>query len=245
MKKVGQFLVNINKLLFSRDFWPGPRSLNSAPPLNQLSGIFHKQQQLTITGRSAPMTCFNSRNNSITEKSDIARDRLIAIERHEGLRWAGASPIALGEFYREQLDRQLWPSQAKLAADLKVSKPLITRSIQASSLPNEVVASFGGPCHVSYRTAGLAMKLIREIGREVVARRALTVPPRSPSAKVISILSTGTVQTDDAIEFTLSLGATGRYLRIDGPNIDRVVPHLPLIQDLLNALLPSVVPSRR
>lgn len=191
------------------------------------------------------MTCFNSRNNSITEKSDIARDRLIAIERHEGLRRAGASPIALGEFYREQLDRQLWPSQAKLAADLKVSKPLITRSIQASSLPNEVVTSFGGPCHVSYRTAGLAMKLIREIGREVVARRALTVPPRSPSAKVISILSTGTVQTDDAIEFTLSLGATGRYLRIDGPNIDRVVPHLPLIQDLLNALLPSVVPSRR
>lgn len=188
------------------------------------------------------MTSSNLCNSSAVEKTGIPQGRSAAIARHEGLRGAGSPPVVLGTFYREQLDRQLWPSQATMAVDFNVSKAIVTRSIQASLLPPEVIASFGGPCQVSYRTAEIATKLIREVGADLVTRRALTVPANMAVSKVISILSTGIVQAADGIELRLSLGANGRYLRIDAPHIDLVVPHLPLLQDLLNTLLPSVLP---
>lgn len=206
---------------------------------------FSKTATIDDHRSSAPMTSSNSCNSSAVEKADIPRHRWAAVERHEVLRRAGSPPVVLGEFYRQQLDRQVWPSQAKLAADLNVSKAIVTRSIQASMLPPEVIASFGGPCHVSYRTAEIATKLIREVGKDLIARRALTVPANTALSKVISILSTGVVQAEDGMELRLSLGASGRHLRIDTPHIDLVVPHLSLLQDLLNALLPSVLPRRR
>ncbi len=191
------------------------------------------------------MTCSNSCNSSAAEKTGIPRDRLAAIARHEDLRGAGSPPVVLGTFYREQLDRQLWLSQATMAADFNVSKAIVTRSIHASLLPPEVIACFGGPCQVSYRTAEIATKLIREVGKDLVTRRALTVPANIAPSKVISILSTGVVQAGDSVELRLSLGGNGRHLRIDAPYINLVVPHLPLLQDLLNVLLPSVLPRRR
>ncbi|WP_081055140.1 hypothetical protein [Burkholderia vietnamiensis] len=191
------------------------------------------------------MTFSKSRNSTATDKTGILRDRLAAIARHEDLRGAGTPPVVLGKFYKEQLDRRLWPSQATLAAAFNVSKATVTRSIKASSLPPEVIASFGGPCQVSYRTAEIAAKLIREVGKDLVTRRAVTVPANVALSKVISILSTGVVQAEDSVELRLSLGPNGRHLRIDAPQIDLVVPHLPLLQNLLNALLPSVLPRRR
>ncbi|EDT40989.1 conserved hypothetical protein [Burkholderia ambifaria MEX-5] len=191
------------------------------------------------------MTCSNSCNSSAGEKTGIPRDRAAAIARHEDLRGAGSPPVVLGKFYRDQLDRQLWPSQATLAADFNVSKAIVTRSIQASLLPPEVVAAFGGPRQVSYRTAEIATKLIGEVGKDLVMRRALTVPANIAPSKVISILSTGVVHAEDSVELRLSLGANGKHLRIDAPHINLVVPHIPLLQDLLNTLLPSVLPRRR
>ena len=191
------------------------------------------------------MICSHSCNSSAAEKPRVPRDRLAAIARHEDLRGAGSPPVVLGKFYREQLDRQLWPSQATLAADFNVSKAIVTRSIQASLLPPEVIASFGGPRQVSYRTAEIATKLIREVGKDLVTRRALDVPANIAPSKVISILSTGVVPAENSVELRLSLGANGRHLRIDAPHIDLVIPHLPLLQDLLNTLLPSILPRRR
>ncbi len=190
------------------------------------------------------MTCSNSCNNSAVEKTSVPRDCVAAIARHEDLRSAGAPPVLLGTFYRELLDRQLWPSQAKLATACNVSKAIVTRSIRASLLPPEVIASFGGPRQVSYRTAEIATKLIREVGKELLAQRASMVPANTALSKVIAILSTGVVQAEDSDELRLSLGANGRHLRIDAPHIDLLVPHLSLLQDLLNALLPSVLPRR-
>lgn len=191
------------------------------------------------------MTCSKSCNSSAAEETGFCRDRLAAVARHEDLRGAGAPPVVLGTFYREQLDRQLWPSQASMAAAFKVSKAIVTRSIQASLLPPDVITSFGGPRQVSYRTADIAAKLIQKVGTDLVTRRALTVPANIAPSKVISILSTGVVQPEDGVELRLSVGANGRYLRIDAPHIDLVVPHLAVLQDLLNALFPSVIPRKR
>ncbi|RQS45127.1 hypothetical protein [Burkholderia sp. Bp8986] len=175
------------------------------------------------------------------KKVDISRERLAVNEQHLELRRVGAPPVVLGRFYRELLDRKLWPTQAQLAAALSVSKAIVTRSIQASLLPPEVIESFGGPDHVSFRAAEFATRLIRKIGSEVVARRALTVPPGAAPVNVKSILCTGVAQAKDDFALRLSPGATGRYIRIDSPNIQRVIPHLSLLQDLMNTLFPSLL----
>ncbi|HDR9165322.1 TPA: hypothetical protein QDB28_005775, partial [Burkholderia vietnamiensis] len=88
---------------------------------------------------------FDSSNDPTVAKNEVFRCRLIAIARHQDLRRADSPPIVMGAFYREQLGLSLWPSQAKLAMDLKVSKAIVARSIQASLLPAEVITAFGGP----------------------------------------------------------------------------------------------------
>lgn len=177
--------------------------------------------------------------------AEKAHTRLIAIAQHEDLRKAESPPVVLGQFYREQLDRDLWPSQAKLAADLKVSKATVTRSIQASLLPAEVIASFGGPSRVSFRTAETVTMLIRGLGHEVVVRRALTVPTATAPTKVKSILSTGSAGVKDGLALRLSPGGSGRHIRIDSPDIQCVIPHLAVLEDLVNAFLPSVLGRSR
>lgn len=191
------------------------------------------------------MTHSDSCKSPFAGRIHAPHDRLIAIARHNELRRTDSPPVVLGGFYREQLDHELWPSQAKLAADLNVSKAIVTRSIQASLLPTEVVASFGGPDRVSFRTAETVTMLIRELGREVVIRRALAVPIATAPAKVKSILCTGVARVEDGLALRLSPGASGRHIRIDSPDIQRVIPHLAIIEDLVNALLPLVLGRSR
>ncbi len=187
------------------------------------------------------MTCSNSCKSPSIEKADIHRDRLTAIEQHVDLRRVDSPPVVLGRFYREQLDRKLWPSQAQLAIDLNVSKASVTRSIQASRLPPEIIESFGGTDHVSFRAAEIATKLIRELGSDIVVRRALTVPRGTTSPTVKLILCTGVAQADGGLALRLSPGASGRHIRIDSPQIQRVIPHLSMLEDLVNALLPALL----
>ncbi|PCE30249.1 hypothetical protein BZL54_21405 [Burkholderia ubonensis subsp. mesacidophila] len=187
------------------------------------------------------MTRSSSRKNPSVENDDAPQDRLTAIAQHDDLRRVDTPPVVLGRFYREQLDRRLWPSQAQLAADLGVSRAIVTRSIQASQLPSEVIAAFGGPDRVSFRAAEIVTRLVRELGSEVVARRALTVPAGTAPGNVRSILCSGVFRAEDGLALRLSPGASGRHIRIDSPHIQRVLPHLSVLEDLVNALLPSLL----
>lgn len=187
------------------------------------------------------MTFSDSCKSPSAENTHALQDRLTAITRHDDLRRVDSPPVVLGQFYRQQLDLELWPSQARLAADLDVSKAIVTRSIQASLLPVEVIAAFGGPDGVSFRTVEIVTKLIRELGAEVVVRRALSVPTATASANVRSILCTGVSRAEDRLALRLSPGASGRHIRIDSPHIQRVIPHLSVLEDLVNVLLPSLL----
>ncbi|WP_321944871.1 hypothetical protein [Burkholderia cenocepacia] len=184
---------------------------------------------------------FKSSNDPSIAKNEVFRCRLTAIARHQDLRRADSPPIVMGAFYREQLGLKLWPSQAKLAMDLKVSKATVARSIQASLLPTEVITAFGGPRGISFRTAETVAALMREVGREVVVRRALTVPSQAAPARVKAILCTGVAAITDSITLRLSLGGSGRYIRVDSSNIEEVIPHLSALEGLVNTLLPSLL----
>lgn len=189
---------------------------------------------------SAP-TPIESSNDSSVARNATSRCRLTAIARHQELRRADSPPIVMGAFYREQLGLKLWTSQAKLALDFKVSKAIVARSIQASLLPPEVITAFGGPGGISFRTAETVTVLIRELGREVVVRRALTVPMETAPARVKAILCTGVADIADGITLRFSLGGSGRHIRVDSSNIEKVIPHLSALEGLVNTLLPSLL----
>ncbi len=200
----------------------------------------------TISGQPLPTSMIDSDlcKSSSCENVDISRERFAASEQHLALRRVGAPPVVLGQFYRKQLDRKLWPTQAQLAAELSVSKAIVTRSIQASQLPPAVVASFGGQDHVSFRAAALVTKMIRELGREAVVQRALQVPTGTDPANVRSMLCKGVSRTANGLALRLSPGASGGHIRIDSPQIQRVIPHLSALEDLVNALLPTLLGDR-
>ncbi|TDA45597.1 hypothetical protein EVG18_20895 [Burkholderia pyrrocinia] len=187
------------------------------------------------------MTILGSCKSSPAEKGDQPHGRLAATARHAELCRAGSPPVVMGAFYREQLGLKLWPSQAKLAADVNVSKAIVARSIQASLLPDEVIAAFGGPRGVSFRTAATIAVLIRELGREVVVRRASTVPVQTAPARVKAILCTGVADIEDGLALRFSLGSSGRHIRVDSSNIQKVIPHLSALEGLVNTLLPSLL----
>ncbi|WP_081421357.1 hypothetical protein [Burkholderia contaminans] len=191
------------------------------------------------------MTQFDSCNSSIVEPTDTHSNRATVIAQHANLRQADSPPIVLGRFYREQLDRGWWPSQAQLAADLKVSASIVTRSIRAASIPQEVVDVLGGVSRISFRTAEAIAVLVREFGSDVIIRRAESVPDGTPPAIARSILCTGDVCLENPQKLRLSLGANGRHIRIDSPDIQRVVPHLSILERMVNALLPSLIGPKR
>lgn len=87
--------------------------------------------------------------------------------------------------------------------------------------------------------------LIRELGHEVVVQRALTVPTATAPTKVKSILCTGAAGVKDGLALRLSPGGSGRHIRIDSPNIQRVISHLAVLEDLVNALVPSILGRSR
>ncbi|WP_175035798.1 hypothetical protein [Burkholderia lata] len=191
------------------------------------------------------MIQFDSRNSPIVEPTHTHCDRATAIAHHANLRRSDSPPIVLGRFYREQLDRGWWPSQAQLAADLNVSASIVTRSIRAANLPQEVIDVLGGVSRISFRVAETMTLLVREVGSDVIIRRAMTVPDGTTPAIAKSILCTGDVRVESPLKLRLSLGANGRHLRIDSPDIQRVVPHLSILEKMVNALLPSLIDPQR
>ncbi|MBN3837410.1 hypothetical protein [Burkholderia sp. Ac-20344] len=191
------------------------------------------------------MIQFDSCNSSIVEPTHTQSGRATAFAQHANLRRAESPPIVLGRFYREQLDRGWWPSQAQLAADLNVSASIVTRSIRAAGLPQEVIDVLGGVSRISFRTAEAMTVLVRELGSDVIVRRAMSVPGGTTPAIARSILCTGDVRVESPLKLRLSLGANGRHIRIDSPDIQRVVPHLSILEKMVNALLPSLIGPQR
>ncbi|MGU7771749.1 hypothetical protein ACV229_16460 [Burkholderia sp. MR1-5-21] len=178
----------------------------------------------------------NSPNDTIVEYSD----RSSAIAAHDKLRAAGAPPVTMGKFYLSGLTKRLWTSQATLAADLRVSKSIVSRSVRAAQLPQEVIESFSDPKHVSFRTSSAITLTIRQLGTKAVIDRAVSIRKGTSAEDVRSILLTGHVPRQDAIRVRLSLGGNRRYVRIDSPNIDQIVPLLSELESLIHAFLPSL-----
>ena len=171
-----------------------------------------------------------------------------AIAAHRALVAAFASPVRMGRFYLKVLEQNLCPTQAALARTLNVSPSRVSRSIAAALLPMRVLRSFSDEDHITFEIAGAISKLIRQHGKQLVTSRALSVPGGSSPDVVKSILLTGKIQaeclrSEEAVSFSLSVcrGHGRRYVRLDSPNIDRIVPVLARLEDLVKAFLPTLI----
>lgn len=184
------------------------------------------------------------------KKGEISNfpDLNTAIATHRALVAAFASPVRMGRFYLAVLERKLWLTQAALSNDLKVSPSKVSRSIAAALLPVPILRSFSDEDHVTFETAGAISKLIRQCGKQLVTNRARSVPLGSSPDVVRSILLSGNGQIEStrnggAISMNLSVcrGHGRRYVRMDSPNIDRIVPYLRDLEILVNTFLPSLL----
>ncbi|KVF34429.1 hypothetical protein WJ09_14040 [Burkholderia vietnamiensis] len=111
-----------------------------------------------------------------------------------------------------------------------------------------VLRAFSDEDHITFETTCAISKLIRQHGKQLVTDRARKVPGGSSPDVVRSILLTGYVEgerlrSEDEIPFRLSVcrGHGRRYVRLDSPNIDRIVPVLAKLEDIMRAFLPTLI----
>ncbi len=158
--------------------------------------------------------------------------RVAAREAHREMRASGASHYELGSFYKDMLTRRLWSSQSDLAKSLGVSESTVSRVIDLTRIPTEVVEAIGGARHISFRIGGLLLSAIDRIGAAVFVSR------------VREAVRMGYAAVDDILEFAVfdripkvtpttarvRLARDKRSLRVEIPDLDELLPHLATLE---------------
>ncbi|HDR8948646.1 TPA: hypothetical protein ACU967_006892 [Burkholderia contaminans] len=154
---------------------------------------------------------------------------------HSKLRERSASAIELGQFYQVGLAEGVWPNQATLARSLGVSKSYVSTAIRAARLPDEIVAAVGGKERVSFRTAAMLEEVIRAVGANVACLRASIIGNGRglDIGDVISSISTGRPPLVAARKLSIKVSRTGKFIKIESPNIERLIANLPAVEALL------------
>jgi hypothetical protein len=177
-----------------------------------------------------------------TEELLTCRD---AVARHALIRKRAYSPVALGRFYQQLLERRIWPTQAALADGLGISTSQVSRALAAARLPNEVIQAFGDVERITFRVVTALTMLIASMGVDVVRGNAARLP-RAPELSVDAVLtaiSTGESPRVAALPFKLSAGPGGRYIRIDSPHIARLLPRIPELEAFLSIAITGALKS--
>lgn len=162
-------------------------------------------------------------------------DKKTAIAVHARLRASSAAPVQLGRFYVAILERRLWPTQQELAQACGVSSATVSRSIAIAAFPAEVLGAFDNGERLTYRTANTVQALIAALGNEVVRANARRVR-RGDSQSIDDIITTiaaGKTPPSANSRLKLTVARDRRYIRIDSSQIDRLIPRLKQIEDLL------------
>ncbi|WP_429496276.1 hypothetical protein [Paraburkholderia youngii] len=160
-----------------------------------------------------------------------------AIATHKRLKAANESVVVMGRFYLALIERGLWPTQKALASELGVSGAHMSRLLAAARLPDEVLRAFGDRHAFSFTDIATLQLLVKENGEQVIQQRARDVPQNARPEDVLGILTTGKRPAPRGIRVTL--GRDGKHLRIESPNIKRVIPRIEELERILNVLLAS------
>lgn len=164
------------------------------------------------------------------------QSRELALGQHAVLRLEKATAIAYGRFYLGLLEKEVWGSQAELAAGLSVSKGHVSKAIKAARLPGPVVQAFGAESRVSFRVVEALEELIKVGGIERLSKHAAHIGrrPDVTVSQLLQALAVGERPDYGRMAFRLSAARNGRYIRIDSPEIAALISRLPEIETALD-----------
>ena len=167
--------------------------------------------------------------NPISSKS-------IAKSVHTNLLSNGVSHYELGVFYKSMLAQRLWPSRTSLAESFGVSLSKVARLVAMAEIPADVVKAFGDPRRVSFRIADLLLETMDKLGIAIVEERAREVSTfeyRSVE-DVLEYLVTNRISQRSQPRVSVRLARNKKSLRVDISDLDRFIPHLPKVEQLIS-----------
>ncbi|HDR8992896.1 TPA: hypothetical protein QDB15_004290 [Burkholderia vietnamiensis] len=161
------------------------------------------------------------------------------VSEHSRLRERGASAIELGLFYQRGLTQGVWPNQATLARSIGISKSYVSTAIRAARLPDEIVTAVGGTERVSFRTAAMLEEVIRAVGANVACLRASIIGNGRglDIGDVVSSIATGRPPLVAGRKLSIKVSRTGKFIKIESPNLEKLIANLPAIEALLGMYL--------
>jgi hypothetical protein len=164
--------------------------------------------------------------SSDTSRFDELRKQ--AIRHHAKLREQKASAPTYGRFYQCLLDHKVWTTQRELSIELSISKGHVSKAIKAARLPPEVLRVFGPERRVSFRVTGALSELVAVVGVEKIITRArqLEERPDLTVTHILDCLVRGVTPHRLPHSFELSVGRGGRYIRMDSPDIVKMISRL-------------------
>ncbi|AMU04624.1 hypothetical protein A2T82_35595 (plasmid) [Burkholderia cenocepacia] len=133
------------------------------------------------------------------------------------------------------LERGLWPSQAAMAADLKVSASNISRSITAARLPKALVDAAGGDARITFSVADSLDFLSTQLGSAIVAERVQELPGGLSIKEIEHAILTGAPPHPD--EVTVSISTNRTHLIVESDKLSSVLRKAPGIVHLITAIL--------
>jgi hypothetical protein len=182
-----------------------------------------------------------------SETSRFVESREQAIRHHAKLREQKASAPTYGRFYQCLLDHKVWTTRRELSIELSISKGHVSKAINAARLPPEVLQVFGPARRVSFRVTGALSELVAVVGVEKIIARAeqLGERPDLTVTQVLDCLVRGVTPNREPRAFELSVGRGGRYIRIDSPDILKMISRLHELETALNLAMEMASYKRR
>ncbi|MBB3262253.1 hypothetical protein FHW21_007135, partial [Paraburkholderia sp. WP4_3_2] len=184
-----------------------------------------------------------SRLVSLLNRPIVAR-ALIAflavwIGAHTQLRANEATPYERGLFYRTLLVQRLWPSQSALSRAMGISMSNLSRMLGLARIPSEIVDAMGGPKALTFRVGEVILATIDATGEKKVierAREAVTIGYREME-DLLEYIVADRVPEQTFSRVRVRLARDRKSLRVDLPGIERLLPHLPALEDWLTTSL--------
>jgi hypothetical protein len=170
-----------------------------------------------------------------------------AIRHHAKLREHKTSASTYGRFYQCLLDSKVWTTQRELSIELSISKGHVSKAIKAARLPPEVLRVFGPERRVSFRVTGALSELVAVAGAEKIIARArqLGERPDLTVTHILDCLVRGVTPHRLSGAFELSVGRGGRHIRIDSPDIVKMISRLHELETALNLAMEMANYKRR
>lgn len=160
---------------------------------------------------------------------------------HDELQASGASRYEIGVFYRAALSQQIWASQREMADALGVSTSGVSRFLALANIPVEVVEALGSPNDLTARVGELLLGALKLSGKSTLVRRAIDAKRLGykETNELIEYIVSDRIPQQNVGKIRVRLARDKKSLRVELPELLRLVPHLSRLEEWLSASITS------